>query len=118
MDDIDKTIIKILTKDSRTPNTEITQQVKLSESSVRARIDKLVSSGAIKNFTITLSDKHLTLLENSLKIYSPSGQEKQFSDFLFDTLNNFGFTNVRRDSANNVYGEIGSTHCHTEYSLG
>ena len=107
MDDIDKTIIKILSKDSRTPNTEIAQQVKLSESSVRARIDKLVSSGAIKNFTITLSDKHLTLLENSLKIYSPSGQEKQFSDFLFDTLNNFGFTNVRRDSANNVYGEIG-----------
>ena len=73
MDDIDKTIIKILTKDSRTPNTEIAQQVKLSESSVRARIDKLVSSGAIKNFTITLSDKHLTigkLTKNLLSFWS------------------------------------------------
>ena len=47
MDDIDKTIIKILTKDSRTPNTEIAQKVNLSEGSVRARIDKLISSGAI-----------------------------------------------------------------------
>lgn len=107
MDDIDKAIIKILTKDSRTPNTEIAQQVKLSEASVRLRIDKLVSSGAIKNFTITLSDKHLTLLENSLKIYSPSGQEKEFSDFLFSTLNDYEFLNVNRDSANNVFGEIG-----------
>ena len=86
MDDIDKTIIKILTKDSRTPNTEIAQKVNLSEGSVRARIDKLISSGAIKNFTITLSNKHLTLLEESLKIYSPSGQEKEFSDFLFGFL--------------------------------
>ena len=108
MDDIDKTIIKILTKDSRTPNTEIAQQVNLSESSVRARIEKLVSSGAIKNFTITLSDNHLTLLENALKLYSPSGQEKDISDFLFDTLTTLGFNNVHRDSANNVFGEIGS----------
>ena len=107
MDDIDKTIIKILTKDSRTPNTEIAQKVNLSEGSVRARIDKLISSGAIKNFTITLSNKHLTLLEESLKIYSPSGQEKEFSDFLFNTVTNYGFLNIKRDSANNVIGEIG-----------
>lgn len=107
MDDIDKTIIKILTKDSRTPNTEIAQKVNLSEGSVRARIDKLISSGAIKNFTITLSNKHLTLLEESLKIYSPSGQEKEFSDFLFNTVTDYGFLNVTRDSANNVIGEIG-----------
>ena len=108
MDDIDKTIIKILTKDSRTPNTEIAQQVNLSEASIRARIEKLVSSGAIKNFTITLSDNHLTLLENALKLYSPSGQEKDISDFLFDKLTDLGFSNVHRDSANNVFGEIGS----------
>jgi len=107
MDDIDKTIIKILTKDSRTPNTEIAQKVNLSEGSVRARIDKLISSGAIKNFTITLSNQHLTLLEESLKIYSPSGQEKEFSDFLFNTVTDYGFLNVTRDSANNVIGEIG-----------
>ena len=85
MDDIDKTIIKILTKDSRTPNTEIAQKVNLSEASIRARIEKLVSSGAIKNFTITLSDNHLTLLENALKFYSPSGQEKDISDHLLHT---------------------------------
>ena len=82
MDDIDKTIIKILTKDSRTPNTEIAQQVNLSESSIRARIEKLVSSGAIENFTVTLGDDqplydyYLTLLENALRLYSPSGEEK------------------------------------------
>ena len=114
MDDIDKTIIKILTKDSRTPNTEIAQQVNLSESSIRARIEKLVSSGAIENFTVTLGDDqplydyYLTLLENALRLYSPSGEEKNMSDFLFDTLTNFGFNNVHRDSANNVFGEIGS----------
>ena len=56
MDDVDKTIIKILTKDSRTPNTVIAKHVNKSEASVRARIEKLVSSGAIENFTVTLGD--------------------------------------------------------------
>jgi len=52
MDDIDRQILAILIKDSRTKNTKIAQKVGLSEGSVRERIQKLVSSGIVTKYTI------------------------------------------------------------------
>ena len=51
----------------------------------------------------------LEFLEEILKIYSPPMREGQLSRFLKDRMSGkLGFSNVRTDSLNNVYGEIGS----------
>lgn len=43
-----------------------------------------------------------------LKIYSPSGHEKEIAVFLKEKLAELGFKNVRLDRAGNVFGEVGS----------
>lgn len=54
MDELDIQILSILEKDSRTKNTEIAKRLSVSEGSIR-RIDNLVETGIIKNFTIEMS---------------------------------------------------------------
>ena len=55
MDNKDKKIIKILSKDSRTPYTVIAKKIKLSESSVRKRVMNLEKNGIIEKFTIIIN---------------------------------------------------------------
>jgi|TARA_B100001964_G_C13995915_1_gene492743 Lrp/AsnC family transcriptional regulator for asnA, asnC and gidA len=55
MDNKDKKIIKILSKDSRTPYTVMAQKIKLSESSVRKRVMNLEKNGIIEKFTIIIN---------------------------------------------------------------
>ena len=57
---------------------------------------------------IVLSKQFVSLLESALRIYSPSDSEKDISNFLFNTMKDLGFSNIRIDSADNVIGEIGS----------
>ena len=52
LDDIDKEILKVLQKNSRTPLREISKRVGLAESTVYERIKKLKGKGIIKRFTI------------------------------------------------------------------
>lgn len=52
LDEIDKEILKVLQKNSRTPLREISKQVGLAESTVYERIKKLKERGIIKKFTI------------------------------------------------------------------
>lgn len=52
MDEIDRKILDILEKDSRTPFVEIAKRVGLSEGAVRKRVKDLIKSEAIKKFTI------------------------------------------------------------------
>lgn len=52
MDEIDKKIIKILRKNSRTPITVIARETKLTEGAVRYRINNMLKKGDIKSFTI------------------------------------------------------------------
>lgn len=47
------------------------------------------------------------LLENMLKIYSPSGQEAELSSYLKGELISLGFKDVYVDSVGNVFGEAG-----------
>ena len=55
IDNVDEQIIEILRKDSRTPYTEISDIVRLTEGTIRGRVDKLVRDGVIKRFTIDVS---------------------------------------------------------------
>lgn len=59
MDDIDYKIIEILTKNSRSTNSEISKKVYLSLPAVGDRIKKLEEKGIIKNYTLRLNRKEL-----------------------------------------------------------
>ncbi|MFB6224423.1 MAG: Lrp/AsnC family transcriptional regulator [Haloarcula sp.] len=52
MDDLDREILSILRRDSRTPYTEIADRVGTSEGTVRNRVEQLVEDGVIERFTV------------------------------------------------------------------
>jgi DNA-binding Lrp family transcriptional regulator len=52
MDDLDRRILGILRRDSRTPYTEIADRVGTSEGTVRNRVERLVDEGIIERFTV------------------------------------------------------------------
>jgi DNA-binding Lrp family transcriptional regulator len=52
MDDLDRRILSILRRDSRTPYTEIADRVGTSEGTVRNRVERLVDEGIIERFTV------------------------------------------------------------------
>jgi LysW-gamma-L-lysine carboxypeptidase len=54
-----------------------------------------------------LKDYDISLLAETLKIYTPSGREGPLSLFLADVMKNLGFDNIRVDGINNVIGTIG-----------
>jgi DNA-binding Lrp family transcriptional regulator len=53
MDDLDRRILNVLRRDSRTPYTEIADQVGTSEGTVRNRVERLIEDGTIERFTVT-----------------------------------------------------------------
>jgi DNA-binding Lrp family transcriptional regulator len=52
MDDLDRQILAILRRDSRTPYTEIADEIGTSEGTVRNRVERLIDEGIIERFTI------------------------------------------------------------------
>ncbi|QLD90906.1 Lrp/AsnC family transcriptional regulator [Natronomonas salina] len=52
MDDLDREILAILRRDSRTPYTEIADRIGTSEGTVRNRVERLIEDGVIERFTI------------------------------------------------------------------
>lgn len=54
MDDVDREILAVLREDSRTPYTEIADELGVSEGTVRNRVQGLVDAGIIERFTVTI----------------------------------------------------------------
>ncbi len=52
MDELDRRILTILRRDSRTPYTEIADRVGTSEGTVRNRVERLIDEGIIERFTV------------------------------------------------------------------
>ena len=52
MDQLDREILSILRRDSRTPYTEIADRVGTSEGTVRNRVEQLIEDGIIERFTV------------------------------------------------------------------
>jgi DNA-binding Lrp family transcriptional regulator len=52
MDDLDRQILAILRRDSRTPYTEIAEEIGTSEGTVRNRVERLIDEEVIERFTI------------------------------------------------------------------
>ncbi|WP_297464098.1 Lrp/AsnC family transcriptional regulator [Thermococcus sp.] len=59
LDDVDRKILAILQKNSRTPLREISREVGLAESTVYERIKKLKERGIIRKFTVVLDPEAL-----------------------------------------------------------
>lgn len=57
MKTIDRKILAELAKNSRSPNIEIAKKLKISEGTVRNRIQRLVKDGVIRRFTIERGTK-------------------------------------------------------------
>jgi Lrp/AsnC family transcriptional regulator for asnA, asnC and gidA len=59
LDERDKVIIEMLTKDARTPFTEIAKVLGISETAVRKRVKALEDAGVIKQYTIVVDPSKL-----------------------------------------------------------
>jgi len=59
LDERDKIIIEMLTKDARTPFTEIAKVLGISETAVRKRVRALEEAGVIKQYTIVIDPSKL-----------------------------------------------------------
>lgn len=53
MDELDRRILAILRRDSRTPYTEIADRIGTSEGTVRNRVERLLDRGVIERFTVS-----------------------------------------------------------------
>jgi len=59
LDERDRIIIDMLTKDARTPFTEIAKVLGISETAVRKRVKALEEAGVIKQYTIVIDPSKL-----------------------------------------------------------
>ena len=59
IDERDKIIIEMLTKDARTPFTEIAKVLGISETAVRKRVKALEEAGIIKGYTVKVDPAKL-----------------------------------------------------------
>ncbi len=59
LDDRDRVIIEMLTKDARTPFTEIAKALGISETAVRKRVKALEEEGVIEQYTIKVNPAKL-----------------------------------------------------------
>jgi len=54
MDDLDRQLIMLLRNDARLPVSSLAPRLGVSRATVKARIDRLLASGAIQGFTIAM----------------------------------------------------------------
>jgi len=59
IDEIDKKILEILTKNARTPYTQIAKEVGLSEGAIRKRVASMEEKGLIKKYVAIIDLKKL-----------------------------------------------------------
>jgi len=57
MKDLDELILRELVKNARASNIAIAKKLKVSEGTVRNKVNKFIESGVIKSFTVELSTK-------------------------------------------------------------
>lgn len=61
VDKVDLAILKFLQEDASIPFTEIARRLKISESTVRKRVEKLKQEGIIKKFTLVVEPSKIGL---------------------------------------------------------
>jgi Lrp/AsnC family transcriptional regulator for asnA, asnC and gidA len=61
VDEVNLAILKFLQEDASMPFTEIARKLKISESTVRKRVEKLKQEGVIKRFTVIIDPSKIGL---------------------------------------------------------
>jgi DNA-binding Lrp family transcriptional regulator len=74
MDDLDFRLIGLLRSNSREPVAKLAAALDVSRATVRARIDRLVESGAIQGFTITLKSPSASNVIRAIVMIEIEGQ--------------------------------------------
>ncbi len=80
MEELNQKILTELKKDSRQTNIKLAKKLKVSEGTIRQRINKLIKKGTIKKFTIQVSTKTGFRAFALLKTRSSIQTEKIVSD--------------------------------------
>ncbi|WP_317896514.1 Lrp/AsnC family transcriptional regulator [Pyrofollis japonicus] len=75
LDDIDMRILKILARNSRTSIREIARELGLAVSTVHARLQRLISTGIIKKFTIIPDYDSLGYTISALMLLQVEGEK-------------------------------------------
>ncbi|SEH49261.1 DNA-binding transcriptional regulator, Lrp family [Halopenitus malekzadehii] len=74
MDELDRQILSVLRRDSRTPYTEIADQVGTSEGTVRNRVERMNEEGIIERFTVTTRTGNVkAMIEISVEVNVDTG---------------------------------------------
>mgnify|MGYP000153290286 CR=1 FL=1 len=78
-DEVDRKILAMLKENSRTTFTKIAQEVNLSEAAVRKRVERMLSEGIIKKFTLEMDtgDKLKAIILISVQPSRPNPQVAQ-----------------------------------------
>jgi len=82
IDDMDLQIIKLLEKDGRMPNTESAKKLKISETTVRKRIKRLIDTGIIKIVAIRNRTKLGYDLSGNIRIKADSRKTAKIANHL------------------------------------
>ncbi|AWR98861.1 AsnC family transcriptional regulator [Metallosphaera hakonensis JCM 8857 = DSM 7519] len=80
LDNVDRKILNILQKDSRTPFSRLAKMLDLSESTIHMRVKRLVKEGVIKNFGIEIDLDRIGL--NVLAFILIKAEPKKYEDIL------------------------------------
>jgi len=80
LDDVDRKIIKILQRDSRTPFSRLAKMLNLSESTIHMRVKRLVNEGVIRNFGIDVDLDRIGL--NVLALVLIKAEPKKYEEIL------------------------------------
>ncbi|AIF69516.1 transcriptional regulator [Palaeococcus pacificus DY20341] len=99
LDEIDKKILAILQRNSRTPLREISKAVGLAESTIYERIKKLKDNGVIERFTVILNPEALgftmlsfILIKSKAGMYAQVAKElMKYSEIveIYETTGNY-----------------------------
>ena len=81
LDQKDRTILSILKKDSRTPIRELSKKTGIRPSTVHQRIQRLISSGVIENFTVKLNN---SAVNEDFIVFMLVSTEKDLENAFFD----------------------------------
>ena len=82
VDDMDLKIIKLLEKDGRIPNTESAKKLKISETTVRKRIKRLIDTGLIKIVAIRNQAKLGYGLSGNIRIRADTRKTEKIANHL------------------------------------
>ncbi|MEE9352848.1 MAG: Lrp/AsnC family transcriptional regulator [Candidatus Thorarchaeota archaeon] len=106
IDERDRQIVAILTKDARSSLRDIAKDVTLSPSSIRTRIARLVENGFIERFTVDVDRRKLGF---EIQVVAMITCKPGFSESLRATLN-------RYKQVSRIYWTAGPAHliciCH------